>query len=238
MKASTEANKTTLMENFTRHVEVAQLKREYYLDCIHKAEESIANEVDPLYGHYTFDFAQFLPHIKFMTPRTDVCHHCEGFHILIMKALTEANNTTLMENFTRHVEVAQLKREYYLDCIHKAEESIANEVDPLYGHYTFDFAQSVQVPYHAKQVGPLYFKSPLKVNLFGICNDGTKLQTNYIYDELQSIGQWFQSSRVILMLDHYFDIHSLNEPFCHLHADNCVGQNKNRFVLGYLATKA
>ena len=23
---------------------------------------------------------KFLPHIKFMTPRTDVCHHCEGFH--------------------------------------------------------------------------------------------------------------------------------------------------------------
>ena len=75
--------------------------------------------------------------------------------------------------------------------------------------------------------------------LFGICNDGTNLQTNYIYDESQSIGingsKVYGPNAVISMLDHYIDIQSLNEPFCHLHADNSVGQNKNRFVLGYLA---
>ena len=37
------------------------------------------------------------------------------------------------------------------------------------------------------------------------------------------------------MLDHYFSNHGLKESVCHCHADNCVGQNKNRFVLGYLA---
>lgn len=37
------------------------------------------------------------------------------------------------------------------------------------------------------------------------------------------------------MLDHYFDTHGLNETACHLHCDNCVGQNKNSCVVGYLA---
>ena len=37
------------------------------------------------------------------------------------------------------------------------------------------------------------------------------------------------------MLDHNFPTHSLKESVCHCHADNCVGQNKSRFVLGYLA---
>ena len=180
-----------------------------------------------------------LPHIKFMTPRTDVCHHCESFRVKVMKAITENDKTTTMQEFTRHVEMAKLERQYYLDCIHKAEESIANMSIPQYGHYTFDFAQSVHLPYHARQVGPLYFKSALKVQLFGICNDGTKLQTNYTYDESQSIGingtKVHGPNAVISMLDHFFDVHSLNEATIHLHADNCVGQNKNRFVLGYLA---
>ena len=97
--------------------------------------------------------------------------------------------------------MAQIEREYYLDCIHKAEDSIANEVDPQYGHYTFDFAQSgqaedsianevdpqyghytfdfaqsVHVPYDARQVGPLDFKSPLKLT----CSVSAMMEQNSI----------------------------------------------------------
>ena len=53
-----------------------------------------------------------------------------------------------------------------------AEESVANADDvPPYCHYTFYFAQMLQIPYpyHTWQVEPLHFKSPLKVQLFGIC---------------------------------------------------------------------
>ena len=39
---------------------------------------------------------------------------------------------------------------------------------------------------------------------------------------------------VISMVHHYLELHSLHEESCHLHADNCVGQNKDRYVLGYL----
>lgn len=182
---------------------------------------------------------RFLPHIRFMTPRTDVCHHCENFRIHVMKAVTEDEKTRTMQDFTSHVEMARLECQHYLECIQRAEESIANDEISQYGHYTFDFAQSVHLPYHARQVGPLYFKLPLKVQLFGICNDATKLQTNYIYSESQSIGingtKVHGPNAVISMLDHYFDVHCLNELTLHLHADNCVGQNKNRFVMGYLA---
>ncbi|XP_053388734.1 uncharacterized protein LOC128551837 [Mercenaria mercenaria] len=37
------------------------------------------------------------------------------------------------------------------------------------------------------------------------------------------------------MLDHAFANYSLGENECSLHADNCFGQNKNRYVLGYLS---
>ena len=43
---------------------------------------------------------------------------------------------------------------------------------PDYVHYTFDFAQQVFLPYHSRQVGPLYYKVPVCVQIFGISNDG------------------------------------------------------------------
>ena len=179
-----------------------------------------------------------VPHIKFMTPRTDVCHYCEDFRVGIVAAVTESDKTKLAHDFQKHVEEAQKEREYYLTCIRRAEESTALGT-PQYCHYTFDFAQVLQVPYHARQVGPLYFKIPLKVQLFGVCNDASKLQVNYLFEESQSIGvngaKAHGPNAVISMLHHYFEVHAFHEPVCQLHADNCVGQNKNRFVLAYLA---
>ena len=32
------------------------------------------------------------------------------------------------------------------------------------------------------------------------------------------------------MLHHFFEHHGFGESIAHLHADNCTGQNKNRFV--------
>ena len=138
---------------------------------------------------------------------------------------------------------AQKERDFYLACIKKAREHLQpppmenHSID--YGHYTFDFAQQLQVPYHAQQVGPLFFKVPLKVQLFGTCNDSTNTQVNYMYDESQSIGMngtlAHGPNSVVSMLHHFFQHYSGHELECHLHANNCVGQNKNRTVVGYLA---
>lgn len=152
------------------------------------------------------------------------CHYCEHFRVKLSCAVIEADKLCLTKEFKEHVELAQKERECYLKCIKKAEESIASEVMPHYGHYTFDFAQQIQVPYHARQVGPLYFKSPFKVQLFGVCNGGTKLQMNYLFDESQSIGvdgtKAHGANAVISMLDHFFNTNSLSEPVLHLHTDN------------------
>jgi len=103
---------------------------------------------------------QCLPHIRFMTPRTDVCHHCEDYRVLISKATSEVDKVRLAQEFKEHVELAQKEQQYYLDSMKKAEESVCDGL-PSYCHYTFDFAQMLQVPYHACQVGPLFFKVPL-----------------------------------------------------------------------------
>ena len=57
-------------------------------------------------------------------------------------------------------------------------------------------------------------------------------QINYLIDEAFNIGKGANS--VISMLHHFLSHHSFGETHLHLHTDNCVGQNKNRYVMSYL----
>jgi hypothetical protein len=40
-------------------------------------------------------------------------------------------------------------------------------------YYSWDYAQQVHFPHHAQQVGPIYFKTPRKCNVFGVCSEGS-----------------------------------------------------------------
>ena len=40
-------------------------------------------------------------------------------------------------------------------------------------HYSWDYAQQVHYPHHAMQVGPIYFRTPRKSNVFGICSEAS-----------------------------------------------------------------
>ena len=42
------------------------------------------------------------------------------------------------------------------------------------------------------------------------------------------------ANSIICMLHHYLEHHSLEESDLILHADNCSGQNKNRYMMQYL----
>jgi hypothetical protein len=48
-------------------------------------------------------------------------------------------------------------------------------------HYSWDYAQQVHFPHHAQQVGPIYFKTPRKCNVFGVCSEGSG---NYLFIDL------------------------------------------------------
>ena len=52
---------------------------------------------------------------------------------------------------------------------------------------------------------------------------------NYLIDEAFNVGKGANS--IISMLHHFLHHHRFGESSLHLHADNCSGQNKNRFVM-------
>ena len=99
-------------------------------------------------------------------------------------------------------------------------------------HYSFDMAQQVFYPFDPLQPGPMYFLTPRKCAIFGVCNEAIPRQINYLIDEAVDCGKGANS--IVSMLHHFFEVHGLGERNVHLHADNCGGQNKNNIMAGYL----
>ena len=104
---------------------------------------------------------------------------------------------------------------------------------PGIAHYSFDMAQQVHYPSNPLQPGPIYFLTPRKCALFGVCCEAIPRQVNYLIDEASDTGKG--SNTIISLLHHFFKVHGLGEREVHLHADNCIGQNKNNMMLQYFS---
>ena len=103
---------------------------------------------------------------------------------------------------------------------------------PICAHYSFDMAQQVFYPNDSLQPGPMYFLTPRKCAIFGVCCESIPRQINYLIDEAVDMGKG--SNAIVSMLHHFFENHGLGEERVHLHADNCGGQNKNAIMVQYL----
>ena len=102
----------------------------------------------------------------------------------------------------------------------------------MVAHYSFDMAQQVHYPSDPFQPGPMYFLTPRKCAIFGVCCEALPRQVNYLIDEASDTGKG--ANTIVSLLHHFFQEHGLGEMDVHLHADNCVGQNKNSTILHYL----
>ena len=182
--------------------------------------------------------------IVIMQPREDVCGTCAQYQSQIARAITEDERLTITESLKTHITAAMDARDHYRACITRAKlaetDSIEQESDNVsYLHATFDFAQQATIPHHARQVGPLYFRVPRRVQIFGVANEGLPKQVNYLVDENETIGKDGSKSHgpnsVISMLHHYLENKAKKADILGLHADNCCGQNKNKSVIAYLA---
>ena len=103
---------------------------------------------------------------------------------------------------------------------------------PISAHSSFDMAQQVFYPNNSLQPGPMYFLTPRKCAIFGVCCKAIPRQISYLIDEAVDMGKG--SNAIVSMLHHFFAHHGLGEEKVHLHTDNCGGQNKNAIMVQYL----
>ncbi|CAC5399423.1 unnamed protein product [Mytilus coruscus] len=148
-------------------------------------------------------------------------------HLTVFKELREEISGSISEDaklvktqkLIDHIQSARTEREYYKLCTQRARDELKLAESPIgkYNtpcstnfenvHYTFDFSQYVILPHSSQQVGALYFLTPRKVQIFGVCDENFPMQTNYLIDEQQTIGE--NGSRthgpnaVLSMLHHY-----------------------------------
>ena len=91
------------------------------------------------------------------------------------------------------------------------------------------YAQQVHYPFNAQQPGPIFFKTARNCGNFGVSCEATSSQMNYLIDEADDVGKG--ANATISLLHHYLQTHGRH---VHLHADNCIGQNKNNMMVQYL----
>lgn len=84
-------------------------------------------------------------------------------------------------------------------------------------------AQQDFYPNDPLQPGPMYYLTPIKCAIIGICCEAILRQINYLIDEAVDTGKG--SKAIVSMLHHFFVHHGLGEKTVHLYADSCVGQN-------------
>ena len=65
---------------------------------------------------------QCMPHVRFMTPRTDACAVCEDMRQNVQSALTEEEKVSAMAKFQQHIENAQDERQFYKSATVAAKE--------------------------------------------------------------------------------------------------------------------
>ena len=120
--------------------------------------------------------------IVIMRPQEDVCATCSDYQSRISQALTEDDRVSLTDLLCQHITKA-IGREFYRSCIAKSKIAVAAESEiTSYCHLTFDFAQQATIPHHARQVGALYFRVLCRILIFGVANEGTPAQFNYLHD--------------------------------------------------------
>ena len=187
-----------------------------------------------------------------MSPRTGSCLKCKQYLQCLQNATTEEEKLQATTAFAGHVHSAQREWDYYKQLTTAAQEEL-NPHRPLSPdqsvpgtnltkqHCTFGYAQQLTLPCQSRQVDPLYFKVPNRVQVFGICIEGLPHQTNYLIGERDCIGENGSKSHgpntVISCLHHYFSTCSLGEHECHLHAENCSEQNKSKTLMANLACR-
>jgi len=180
-----------------------------------------------------------LKHIKIRSPRTDMCDFCElqKRKIAGTKPHDESKAERLTNELVAHQKAYQRERLIYNSEQEHAEKDRKElsegklEVYECTEHICMDYGQSIEVPHTTDQLGGTFYLHMRNFHLFGICSALENTHTFYTYDEREA-GKG--SNEVISFLHDFLATRTIQTPNIRIHADNCTGQNKNKYVMWYL----
>ena len=171
-----------------------------------------------------------------MPPADDLCHTCQQNSTSIMKSanLSEDEKTERLLLAQEHLNCAKRERHYYRNKVASSKSAVIKlpHDKSVTLSYSFDHAKQIHYPSRPQNPGQLYFKTPHKCGIFGICDEGNNTQLNFLIDEAQSCGKGANS--IVSMVQYYLEHYSHGEEKICLQADNYVGQNKNNIMTSYL----
>ena len=193
-----------------------------------------ANIVSASYSLFCDRWIKLFPHIKVAKPMTDLCWICQKSNNIILRSQnkSDAEKSAVLREQLQHLRLASQGTQYYrAQCEHAKLESLTltdafeKHLPCSFdgeAHYSWDYAQQLHYPHDPFQPGPIYFKTPRKCAIFGVCNDGTNIQYNYLIDEINNTGKGANST--ISYVHHCLSKYGMGEKKVHFHADNCSGK--------------
>ena len=195
-----------LPSNLTTH----GLWRRYADICTSMGQVSVG------YSKFCDLWNQLCPFMLIMRPATDLCWTCQKTNNKVHRTanLPEAEKAEAVRTQEEHLRLASGEREHYKSCCEESKHHVQGfleEVDftktcepcSFNGtvHYSYDYAQQLHYPSDPSQAGPVYFKTPRKCALFGVCCEGIPRQVNFLIDESVLTGKGANST---ISYVHYF----------------------------------
>ena len=210
-----------LPANFNWKKEWREFVENYRL-CFHGDKDPIS--WSSFYNYYTKHFDT----LKKLNHKTDYCNFCCKIHVqLLNKNLSneEIENKKMLLN--EHLENARQAREAYNEFRRLA--ALQNQSIVL----SFDFSENILLQNLQETPSIFDFKSRRKIEMFGVNNEGSNIQMNYLIDECFKIPKG--PNCVISLLDHYIQNYVPIGVNLVLYADNSPAQNKNCTMISYLS---
>ena len=186
-----------------------------------------------------------VPNIRIASAMSDLCWTCKQHcnNLVRFANQAEEDKSLVLVACQQHLDVASKERALYISECKSSSRSFhefnitelnatnleITTIASVLFYVSWDFAQQVFIPSDPLQPGPIYFKTPRKVGLFGIVSEALPRMDLFIIDEAVNVSKG--ANLVISLLDYYLNIFQMGNAKLSLSADNCCGQNKNNVIV-------
>lgn len=242
-RGSAEDRPVLLLPSSTTRTTVYGSYKQCLSDLLHSAMERAVTDVirpfNPLTTRALYKvWNQYAPTLRIMKTGRDFCDTCTSLGNFIPTARDSTTQHCLRDVRLKQREEAFTEFKNYCALPCEAKDNPSGAI-----HLVFDFAGKVLLFHLLRQPGQLHFITGLKFDFFGV--HSSNLGTTHIFGLPE--GHWRGSktaNEVPSMLHYSMMAHrgsgspTAQSRVPNLNADNCSGQNKNKYILWYFAWRA